>query len=524
MSQLPFDESLLTAYLDDELTQDERDIVESALRESPQLKKLLQELRVVRQLVANAMRYEDDKLSGNEAPISGGDAPASFSIQGPWQSSSMAISTDNPPATGSPGTTVAHEQDSPPALRGWMMLASLAATVLLGLFVFSPWKFSPWKFSPWESEQGEPIASVQSAHVNRERVESASSFEASHPPRALDAPSASSPETAGDMLPDRVAIAPPAAASPIVAPQITPPFANADSLAVRMQNNDVPRYNNLGGVSEALVQLLTDANSRTERNRSEFDSMARRLNREKKSATENTPSLAMDEKLQSQEADSAKPRDADRLVDRPHFVFVLSSLVDAVPSSEPAGAVAASSGVPEQQAKVRASGGGFGGGLATKDAKNLPAGSGGLSDTIDAGLEENRNRKATNPKDGLWKLAALDRPEYSQGPSSQLVIEFRFPKDRSEQAITALRDLGVILPAEEMESDLPKTLFFGEIDDSRQAIFGPVEYGLGERDKSDPMESEALSEQPRYRSEPGMIPDDWRAIRIVLRPRIAETE
>jgi len=519
MSQLPFDESLLTAYLDDELTQDERDMVESALRESPQLKNLLQELRIVRQLVANAMRNEDDKLSGNEAPISGGDAPASFSIQGPWQSSSIAISTDNPPATGSPGNTLALEQDSRPALRGWMMLASLAATVLLGLFVFSPWKFSPWKI-----KQGEPIASVQSAHVNRERVESASSFEASHPPRALDAPLAPSPKTAGEMLPDRVAIAPPAAASPIVVPPSDPPFSNADSLAVRMQNNDVPRFSNLGGVSEALVKLLTDANSRTERNRSEFDSMARRLNREKKSATENTPSLAMDEKLQSQEADTAKPLDADRLVDRPHFVFVLSSLVDAVPSSEPTGAVAASSGVPEQQAKVRASGGGFGGGLAIKDAIKLPAGSSGLSDTIDAGLKENRNRKATDPNDGLWKLAALDRPESSQGPSSQLVIEFRFPKDRSEQAIAALRDLGVILRAEEMESDLPKTLFFGEIDDSRQAIFGPVEYGLVERDKSDPMESETLSEQPRYRSEPGMIPDDWHAIRIVLRRRIAENE
>jgi hypothetical protein len=47
----PFDESLLTAYLDNEVTESERQLVESELKRSASLRDLLQELREVRELV-----------------------------------------------------------------------------------------------------------------------------------------------------------------------------------------------------------------------------------------------------------------------------------------------------------------------------------------------------------------------------------------------------------------------------------------------------------------------------------------
>jgi hypothetical protein len=121
-------------------------------------------------------------------------------------------------------------------------------------------------------------------------------------------------------------------------------------------------------------------------------------------------------------------------------------------------------------------------------------------------------------------LAALDRPEPGEGHPSQLVIEFRFPNNREEQAIVALRELGIVLPAETLKSDLSKQGFFGELDDSQHAIFERAESRFVDRNKNDPKESKALQVPQRTKGEFEPIQDQWRSIRILLRRRVSEPE
>ena len=134
MNREPFDESLLTAYLDDELSHDDRNKVESALRESPQLTKLLEQLRIVRKLVTSAVRSEENKLAGADATTLADAGQPSFTIKGPWQSAAVTKPTDTSPAMVAtkrvdPVVAATHDQAFHRALRGWMMLASLAATL-----------------------------------------------------------------------------------------------------------------------------------------------------------------------------------------------------------------------------------------------------------------------------------------------------------------------------------------------------------------------------------------------------------
>jgi hypothetical protein len=121
-------------------------------------------------------------------------------------------------------------------------------------------------------------------------------------------------------------------------------------------------------------------------------------------------------------------------------------------------------------------------------------------------------------------LAALDRAEPSQGPSSQLVIEFRFPKDREEQAIVALRELGIVLPAGIPASDQTTQWFVSEIDDSKKSLYERVESRFVDRNKTDRVESEALSVPQRRTSELESNQDQWLSIRILLRRRVAAPE
>jgi hypothetical protein len=61
-NEVPFDESLVSAYVDRELTADEAEVVESAMQDSPELRQLAGELAAVRSLVA-ASAVKDVALS-----------------------------------------------------------------------------------------------------------------------------------------------------------------------------------------------------------------------------------------------------------------------------------------------------------------------------------------------------------------------------------------------------------------------------------------------------------------------------
>jgi len=451
MNREPFDESLLTAYLDDELSHDDRNNVESALRESPQLTKLLEDLRIVRKLVTSAVRSEENKLAGADATTLADAGQPSFTIKGPWQSAAVTKPTDTSPAMVAPKrvdpvVAATHDQAFHRALRGWMMLASLAATVLLGLFVFSPWKSKP------ES----PIASAPSASptpINAEKMPSA-----------------------------RMAVAPPADVSPGMP-------VPSDSVP-----KDASLSNHFGAASDALINLLAEASAQTDRNRGEFDAMARSPTLQELESLAKKQSSEDDKSSPPNEANTVEPSYANRSADTPLFVFVLNPRVDSVPFA---------------------------------DAKASVAADAAATDELEPGLSQSRKREANAPNHGepsnrSWALAALDRPEPGEGPSSQLVIEFRFPNDREEQAIVALRELGIVLPAETLKSDLSKQGFFGELDDSQNAIFERVESRFVDRNKNDPKESKALQILQRTKGEFEPIQDQWRSIRILLRRRVSE--
>jgi anti-sigma factor RsiW len=113
-----FDESLLSAYLDDELTSQERELVEQKLADSPTLQKLLAELSSVRALVRHLHANSPER---------------SFS-RGPWNSaeltdSSSTIDQDTAKTT----TTVQLPKTTSESPIQWQRLASLAALLLVTL-------------------------------------------------------------------------------------------------------------------------------------------------------------------------------------------------------------------------------------------------------------------------------------------------------------------------------------------------------------------------------------------------------
>lgn len=558
MNREPFDESLLTAYLDDELSPGDRNKVESALRESPQLTKLLDELRTVRKLVTSAVRSEENKRASAEATTLADAGRPSFTIKGPWQSAAGARPTDTSPAMVTtkrvdPVVAATHDQAFRPAVRGWMMLASLAATVILGLFVFSPWR----------SKREVPFAAAPSLKGSKEAVEQPL------PPLASAAPG---PINAEKVPSARTAVAPPADVTPGMPVPSDPAVSYSESYGLSSAPKDASLSKNLGAASDALLNLLADASSRTDGNRGEVDAMARSPQQKELVSPSKKQSLDIDKSSPPNEGITEEPPFANRFADTAHFVFVLNLRVDSVPFADAKGSVAAAAaatgvapgsvldapGVPPSEA-FNAPGGSFGGTAGAgpsaaggrADSRSLGRSTGGLasgrgadestnaledteetgspSNELEPGLSQSRKRKANalnhgEPSNRSWALAALDRAESSQGPSSQLVIEFRFPKDREEQAIVALRELGIVLPAGIPASDQTTQWFVSEIDDSKKSLYERVESRFVDRNKTDRVESEALSVPQRRKSELEPNQDQWLSIRILLRRRVAAPE
>ena len=514
MSREPFDESLLTAYLDDELTHDERARVESALRESPKLTKLLEELRIVRKLVTNAVRSEEGKLIGGEATPSMEAPQASFTIKGPWQSATVTRPSAPPvieaPRAVDPENVTARQQAYPTALVGAMVLASLAATVLVGLFVVSPWR----------SEERFEVAAASSGRGYEEAI-------------------ASVPANS------RLSVEKSQAAS----------SSNMESIGLSSEATDVPVSNHLGAASDALIQLLADASSLPK------DAPARESSDASRPA--DAPRFVF---VLSSQADSVPSADAKDAVaassaeptGSPSFTRAapgigIGGVGGAVAGgvggggvggggvgggfaggsvaggSVAGGSVAGGSvagGKAESGAMDRSTGGAASGRGAAEPA-NAPAfvqETDARIEEHDPGLKQARKSKANEPNDGWWALDALDRPEPSQGLSSQLIIEFRFPKDRVDQAVLALRKLGIVLPEGILERDPSVQSFVSEIDDSRKAMYERIERRLVESDKADDVESESISVPSPTKSDIEPMQDQWRSIRILVRRTFTERE
>jgi len=524
MSREPFDESLLTAYLDEELSQEDRKMVESALRESPHLTKLLEELRIVRNLVSNAVRGDENRLAVGDTTSDQDVSQAPFTIRGPWQS--VSETQPNGRATLTIRPQKAENVDASnvehafrPSLRSWMMLASLAATVLLGLFVFSPWR----------SVRDVPIAAAPALKTRSETADSANvsssesrasprhdaALAASEPRNAETMPSASLPQSPTDAVP--LGMTSPSEAS---ASRFQEPGSNSSSV-------DAPLPNRLANASNALINLLVDATSLSGPNRAGIDTMAhnRKLQGAEKlevaqGAKQNVEqSTALDKSPSSINANALETSDSKRSQEQSHFVFVLGSQSDAIGSidkTETIDLLRRESGVP-----LDAQTAGLGGAGSSGSSKPNAAGPGFGGGGFGGGRAD---VPSLGPSQGTWLLAALDRPEPRKGLSSEIIIEFRFPKNREDQAIEALRELGVIFPVEQLPADAAKDWFISEFVDSQQELNERIEYRIAEREKADVVESEASADRQRMKRYLEPIPDQWRSIRIMLRKGKSETE
>lgn len=577
MSREPFDESMLTAYLDDELSLDDRARVEAALRESPQLSQFLEELRLVRKLVCDAVRSEVSKQSGT------GSTTPSFAVRGPWQSTpSPSTSVSVPQLTSvSPSAERSQSVELPvsathvpalrPALRGWMMLASLAATIMLGLFVFSPWR----------NRGNIPLAAAPTMTGSNNKVDSAraSSLESSELPRLKIAPADPAPMIPGPM-PSASLPAPTSAGAQQRMPSPNGASAMAsDGFGVNASSQDapIPVTNQLGTVPEGLIQLLAEATPREDMNRSADDSLARSRKLQELETLEVKQSTDVDPSLPPREANVSETLVGRGSTDATRFVFILQSPSDSVVSSDkqgeeaargntpkgsinaPAGGVGGSGGFApnvanaadslpsasgERQARPGAAGGGFSGGTLEdrslrRSSGNFAGGraapksttaaggieeSGSTNDTLESGVSQKMKRNADAASNNSWTLAAFDPSKDGQNPSTQLIVEFRFPKNRKEQALEALRVLGVIVPMEIIENDASADWFVGEIDDSQKMLYERVESRIVEREKTDAEESRDLSLPPRTSRYLEPTQESWRSIRILLRPRASKLE
>ncbi|XZE20659.1 anti-sigma factor family protein [Pirellulaceae bacterium SH449] len=113
-NEIPFDESLVSAYVDGELTAEEAEVVESAIQDSPALRQLARELAAVRSLVAASAVKE---------------VALSRSLQSTeWSAPASKLSADHVAIYNSAGDSRKH--------RKWLgLLASLAAVCLVFLSV-----------------------------------------------------------------------------------------------------------------------------------------------------------------------------------------------------------------------------------------------------------------------------------------------------------------------------------------------------------------------------------------------------
>jgi hypothetical protein len=123
----PFDETLLSAYLDQELDASERAMVERELEKSPELRALFAELSQIRNLVATC-----------NIPL----ASESKAISGPWESSSTTDLVRSTPAVATQSAWTTHLP----------RLASLAAAIalLLGLGAIVVWSTSSGRWIAYQ--------------------------------------------------------------------------------------------------------------------------------------------------------------------------------------------------------------------------------------------------------------------------------------------------------------------------------------------------------------------------------------
>ncbi|MFN7734176.1 MAG: zf-HC2 domain-containing protein [Pirellula sp.] len=166
MSHESLDESLLSAYLDGELSASERELVEQALESSASLRQLLEELRLVRRLVVDAVLHGSSADADGAAPMdlyepsftdrlgSRPDRnalrsdPKGVGSTAPWlvdrrHPASLAPSAADEETSSNPIGPIAASQVELPSSSWWtvrnvaMAVSALAASWLLGLLVFS---------------------------------------------------------------------------------------------------------------------------------------------------------------------------------------------------------------------------------------------------------------------------------------------------------------------------------------------------------------------------------------------------
>lgn len=144
----PFDESLLTAYLDGELSPIEIEYVEQAMAASPQLRQSYEELKCLRSWIVSAVKHANPMPTAEPATagVHGNGAEHAASVieadsQWPWFVDEGAMHAKRSTSTGS--ICESHEsavQSERPSSRriavsrmGWTAFAALAATLLIVL-------------------------------------------------------------------------------------------------------------------------------------------------------------------------------------------------------------------------------------------------------------------------------------------------------------------------------------------------------------------------------------------------------
>jgi hypothetical protein len=197
MSDEPFDESLLSAYLDGELTPDETRYVENQLTSSPRLQQLLEEMRTLRHWVVEAVmqrssidhpRSEDRSIL--DKPLSSfheqidpheslfGSAP----IRGPW-SESLLPSTEAVPSvspTRDPRKVDENHRKKSWGLRAhrgpWIAATALAASLLI-LFLVNANRLSENPFAISKAPEQVDKSSTASPSVTNGSATTGSSDE-----------------------------------------------------------------------------------------------------------------------------------------------------------------------------------------------------------------------------------------------------------------------------------------------------------------------------------------------------------
>ncbi len=154
MSQ-EFQEHWLSAYLDNELSTDERALVERRLEEDPEARELLEDLKRVRGLVATLPTWQGDGFRFDMSRVAGEDEPGE--------------EDDGPVAPRStPGSLsiVNDTKSSRLSVTQWRVLLSLAAGLLV-VILSAPLMFMQFDAMAWNDGFGGVIVPVRRQSVPR---------------------------------------------------------------------------------------------------------------------------------------------------------------------------------------------------------------------------------------------------------------------------------------------------------------------------------------------------------------------